>query len=107
MRDKTARWLFLTPWASPPAVLAAHLTLWGRMPEKVAVHFDTSGAPVGWMSRGESLAFDLGVLLFVIVVGSWKLRRGEARERPAGLALLNAAVVFATAVMLGVLKYNV
>ena len=107
MSEKTARLLTLLPWLSLPAVASAYLLLWERVPARLAVHFDVSGEPDGWMSRRESLAFDLAVLLFILATYSWKLyRRGPSRA-PGQLALFNAAVVFLTAVFLALLKYNV
>ena len=111
MKDKTARLLMILPWLSVPLLLAAYLLLWDSIPERMAVHFDLSGAPNGWMSRGGSLAFDLGILLFVLCVSSWKLYgRGRVESRAqtlAQLALFNAAVALMTAVFLGLLKYNI
>ena len=107
MKDKTPRLLITLPWLSPPLVLCAHLLWWDRLPERLAVHFDMSGAPDGFMSRGESLAFDLCVLLLILCVSTWKFYRRGARGSRAQLALFNAAVFFVTAVILGLLKYNV
>ena len=107
MKDKTASLLVTLPWLSLPLVLFVHLLLWERMPERLAVHFDWSGAADGWMSRGESLAFDAGVLLFVLCTYTWKFYGRGARESYARLALFNVAVVALTAVLLGVLKYNI
>jgi uncharacterized membrane protein len=111
MKDKTARLLMILPWLSVPLLVAAHLLLWDSIPERLAVHFDWSGAPDGWMSRGGSLAFDLCVLLFVLCASSWKLsrraREGSRAQTLAQLALFNVAVVLMTAVFLGVLKYNI
>ena len=107
MNAKTERLLLLLPWLSPPLVAAAHLLLWERMPERLAVHFDSAGNPDGWMTRGQSLAFDLAVLLFVLVTGTLKILRRPPGERNIYLALLYLALLFVTLVFLGLLKYNV
>ncbi len=107
MSEKMARLLLLLPWASPPLVLAAHLLARERVPLRLAVHFDWEGTPNGWMGRGESLGFDLGVLLFVLVSYTWKIYRRGPSVSSGQLAMFNLAVLFVTAIFLGVLKYNV
>src|SRR5215207_7794208 len=107
MKSSTARLLTFLPWVSLPLVAAVHLLLWERMPERLAVQFDTSGAASNWMTRGQSLGFDLAVLLFVLVTGTLKLRRQGRDERPSGLVILNAAVLFVTLLFFGLIWYNV
>jgi hypothetical protein len=107
MSTKTARLLRLLPWLSIPLLAAAYLLLWDRIPERLAVQFDTSGAVSNSMTRGQSLAFDLAVLLFILVTGTFKLRRQSQDAQHSGLLILNVAVLFVTLVFLGLLKYNV
>ena len=107
MKTSTERLLTFLPWLSPPLVAAVHLLLWERIPERLAVHFDLSGAPNGWMTRGQSLAFDLAVLLFILVTSTLKRRRQGRDEQYSGLIILNAAVLFVTLVFFGLLKYNI
>lgn len=107
MKTSTARLLTLLPWLALPAVAAAHLLLWDRMPERLAVQFDSSGAVTNSLTRGQSLAFDLAVLLFIIVTSILKLRGRGRDEQTSGLLILNAAVLFVTLLFLGLLKYNV
>jgi len=69
----------------PLAVLAALLVVWwlhvrhflGRLPERIATHFDGAGAPNGWMSRAALGTFDFAFLVFVlgVVIGSGFLLR--------------------------------
>ena len=107
MKTPTARLLTFLPWLSPPALAAAYLLLWDRMPERLAVQFDGSGAVTNSMTRGQSLAFCLAVLVFVIGTSTFKLRRSGPDERAAGLLILNASVLFVTLVFFGLLKYNI
>jgi uncharacterized membrane protein len=107
MKSSTERLLTFLPWLSLPLVAAVHLLLWDRIPERLAVQFDTSGAVSNWMTRGQSLAFDLAVLLFILVTITFKLRRRRGDERFSGLVILNAAVVFLTLVFFCLLKYNI
>lgn len=107
MKSSTERLLTFLPWLSLPLVAAVHLLLWDRIPGRLAVQFDTSGAVSNWMTRGQSLVFDLAVLLFILVTITLKLRRQGRDEQRSGLLILNAAVVFVTLVFFGFLKYNI
>ena len=107
MKTNTSRLLTLLPWLSVPLVASAYLALWDRIPERLAVHFGADGTPSGWMTRGESLVLDLALLLFILVVGTLKMRGQPPDERRAGRALLFVAVGFVTLVFLGILKYNI
>lgn len=107
MKTKTARLLTLLPWLWPPLLAAVYLWLWERIPERLAVHFGLDGTPNGWMTRGQSLAFDLAVLLFILVTSTFRSRRQTTREHGAGLVLLNAVVALVTLLLLGLLKYNI
>lgn len=107
MKTSTARLLTFLPWLSPPALAAAYLLLWDRMPERLAVQFDSSGAVTNSMTRGQSLAFGLAVLVFIIVTSTFRLRRRGGDEQTSGLLILNASVLFVTLLFLGLLKYNI
>jgi len=107
MKSSTARLLTFLPWLSLPLVAAVHLLLWDRIPERLAVQFGTSGAVSNWMTRGQSLGFDLAVLLFILVTSALKFRRQGGDEQLSGLVILNAAVAFVTLLFFGLLKYNI
>jgi hypothetical protein len=107
LKTSTERLLTFLPWLSLPLVAAVYLLLWERTPGRLAVQFDSSGAVSNWMTRGQSLAFDLAVLLFVLVTGALKLRRRGRDGQTSGLIVLNAAVLFITLVFLGLLRYNI
>lgn len=106
MKSSTERLLTFLPWLSLPLVASVHLLLWERIPERLAVQFDGSGAVTNSLTRGQSLAFALGVLV-ILVTNTLKLRGRGRDERDSGLVLLNVAVLFVTLVFLGLLKYNI
>ena len=107
MKTTPARLLWLLPWLSMPLLACVYLLLWNRIPEQLAIHFAPSGAPTSWMTRGQSLGFDLAVLLFILVTSTLRLRRQSQREQQTGLLILNIVVIFVTLVFLGLLKYNI
>ena len=49
------------------ALAAIAQALWqhGRLPEKVASHFDGGGAPNGWLSRGTHTTLQVATVLFI------------------------------------------
>src|SRR5918993_1611330 len=107
MTDRTRSLLVLLPWLSVPAVVAGFVATWQRLPQRLAVHFDGGGAPDGWMSRWQFVAFAVGVLVFVLANFTWKLLSGREAEK------FNMRLLFSyagTALVLGVfatvLKYN-
>lgn len=107
MKTNASRLLLLLPWLSLPLVAATHLLLWDRIPGRLAVQFDANGAVSNWMTRGQSLAFDLAILLFILVAGTLKLRSRGEDEQLSGLVILNVSVLFVVLVFLGLLKYNI
>ncbi len=107
MNRTKARLLLLLPWLSVPLVVTVHLALWDRIPVRLATHFDLAGEPNGWMTRGQSLGFDLAVLLFVLVSATPQVLKLEPQRRLSRLVVLNLSVLFVTLVFLGLLKYNV
>jgi uncharacterized membrane protein len=107
MKTNAPRLLLLLPWLSLPLMAAVYLLWWDRIPERLAVHFGPDGTPNNWMTRGQSLAFDLAVLLFVLVMSNLKFRRQNQTERHSGLFILNGVVLFVTLLFVGLLKYNI
>ena len=100
--------LILLPWLALPLVAGVHLALWDRLPERVAVKFDWSGAATDWMSRGKMLVFDLCVLLFVLAQYTFKLLRRDPSEGRSLWVVVSyyAGIGIITTVFLGVLLYN-
>lgn len=107
MKALTPRTLLLLPWLSLPLVGAAYLLLWDVTPERLAVHFDRALRPNGWLTRGQSLVFDLAVLLFILVTSSIKLRMQGPGGEYTNLILQYLAVGFLTLVFLATLVYNI
>ena len=107
MNDKTLRALVLLPWLSLPVVLVTFYALGDRVPERLAVHFDTSGEVNGWMSRWQFFAFSVGLLLVLLVSLGWKLRAGRA-DASFYVRMISyyAGTLILTGVVLFVLKYN-
>lgn len=107
MTDGIRRVVICLPWLSAPLVAALYLAAWDRLPARLAVHFDSSGAADGWMSRATMLAVSLGILLFVLAQYTWRLWReaGPNAKRSAYVAYY-AAVGIVTAVFLAILKFN-
>ena len=106
MTEKKRRALILLPWISLPIVLAGYAILWNRLPERLAVHFEWSGAANGWMSRGQALASQAVILLFALVSFSLKLRSRKNKDAIRTIVAYYAAVVIITAVFLWILIYN-
>jgi hypothetical protein len=99
MNDRTRSVLVLLPWLSVPLTALSFLLLWRRIPGRLAVHFDGGGAPDGWMSRRQFVAFALGVLVFVLSNFTLKLLSGREPDK------FNVRLVFyyaGTALLLGV-----
>lgn len=97
--------LVLLPWLALPLVAGVHLALWDRLPERMAVKFDTSGAAGDWMGRGMLLGFEAVILLFVLAQYTFKLLR-EPNASRAVLLSYYAGILIITAVFLAVLKFN-
>ncbi|HVH86450.1 MAG TPA: DUF1648 domain-containing protein [Terriglobales bacterium] len=67
-RLRLERLLIALPWAAIP-VLAIHLaSVWGDLPQRIAVHFDLSGRPNGWQSPQTFAIFT--AILLVVVLGT-------------------------------------
>jgi hypothetical protein len=99
--------LLLLPWLSLPLVAAVYLLLWDRLPEHLIVQLDHALRPTISTTRGQSLAFDLAILLFILVTGNLKMRGKTGVERTSTLGVMLLAVTFCTLVFFGLLVYNI
>jgi len=62
-------------WAALPAIYFQYADAWGRLPVRMATHFDASGHPNGWAPRETSMWFIMGVTAFVVVLATILLAR--------------------------------
>jgi hypothetical protein len=106
MEDKRLRNLILIPWSSVPIIMASYLFLWNGMPPEIAVHFSLSGNPVTFMSRTQSLLFDLITLLLLLTIGSWILSKRNVNTARI-LVRYYFAIVAMTIISLAILLYNI
>ena len=97
--------LLLLPWAALPLTLSFHLANWQRLPPRLAIHFNSSGAADGWLGRWELLAAETALLLFLLVRYTLRLAREEATNWWP-LVSFYAAISIVTSVFIGLLLYN-
>jgi hypothetical protein len=57
-------------WLALPLVALRNWQVWGRLPIRMASHFDAAGRANGWMFREASLTFSLGFMAFMLAVFS-------------------------------------
>ena len=108
MTDRTRSLLVLLPWLSVPVVAAGFVATWQRLPPRLAVHFDGGGAPDGWMSRWQFVAFAVGVLVFLLSNFTWKLLSGrEADKFLVRLLFYYAGTILVLGVFLAIFRHNV
>lgn len=62
-------------WAALPAIYFQYADVWGRLPVRMATHFDASGHPNGWAPRETSMWFIMGVTAFVVLLATILLAR--------------------------------
>ena len=93
MGGKLQRLLVLIPWASLPLLVGGYLSAWGRLPARLAMHFDLAGRPNGWAGRGMFLGYAIFFLLLELSVFTGILSAG--RSSPASPWLLAAYYFFA------------
>lgn len=107
MTEKTGRILILLPWLALPLIVGCYAVLWSRLPAELAVQFDwSSGAVANTLGRTQSLLLDAAVLLFVLGQFTFRLWGTSGRDMRAVFVTYYVAVIFITAVFLGILKYN-
>lgn len=61
---KMATWLM---WLALPTTALDYWRNWGRLPARMAVHFDVNWQPNGYTSREGSLMLALGIMAFMLV----------------------------------------
>ena len=55
-------------WLALPLTAFQYLSVWDLLPGRMASHFNAQWQPNGWMSRGTSLWFALGLIAFLLTV---------------------------------------
>src|SRR5215831_15554763 len=58
-------------WLALPIIVLVFGSVWQRLPERMATHFDLANQPNGWMSREETLVVVLGVSTAVLIIATW------------------------------------
>jgi hypothetical protein len=64
---QTLTWLM---WLALPLLALRYWQVWDQLPLRMATHFDINGDANGWMTRGMSLWFALGVTVFLLAVST-------------------------------------
>jgi len=57
-------------WLALPLLALRYWQVWDQLPLRMATHFDINGDANGWMTRGMSLWFALGVTVFLLAVST-------------------------------------
>ncbi|HKP71518.1 MAG TPA: DUF1648 domain-containing protein [Pyrinomonadaceae bacterium] len=107
MNTKSRRLLALIPWTLLPLLVVGYVTVWDRLPARLAIHFDIAGEPNGWMGRGAFLIYATVFLLFELSVFTLVLTT-KYRELASPFLLIAFYCVAAgeTALVWQVLEYN-
>src|SRR5437588_1262196 len=62
-------WLLVgLPWASIPVLAAHFISVWDRLPARIATHFDLQGHPNGWQSPASLAVFALAALALELAI---------------------------------------
>lgn len=76
-------------WLALPILVLDFASVWQKLPDRVATHFDLAGQPNGWMSRQEALLVILGVSTAVLIIATWIASRVQEPDPTAwGLVAL-------------------
>lgn len=58
-------------WLALPILVLNFGTVWQKLPERLATHFDLAGQPNGWMTREEAVVVMLGISTAVLIIATW------------------------------------
>lgn len=76
-------------WLALPGMVLMFGSVWQKLPERMATHFDLANQPNGWMSREEALVVILGVSTAVLIIATWIASRIQEPDATAwGLVAL-------------------
>lgn len=79
-------------WLACPAIVVRYRQVWDQLPERVATKFNSAGHATGWMTRQQSLNFNLELIAIMLAVFAIVLLVLRVRNAPSWLqwALLAA-----------------
>jgi hypothetical protein len=89
-------------WLGLPFSAFEYWSAWDRLPGRMAVHFDANWQPNGYTSREGALMLGLGIMGFLLVVGTVGALIAHALK-PSGAAWVLLAIFYLT---LGVCWYG-
>lgn len=58
-------------WLALPILVLNFGTVWQKLPDRMATHFDLAGQPNGWMTREEAVVVMLGISTAVLILATW------------------------------------
>lgn len=58
-------------WLALPVLVLDFGSVWQRLPERMATHFDLAGQANGWMPREEAVVVMLGISTAVLIIATW------------------------------------
>jgi len=70
-------------WLALPILVLDFASVWQKLPDRMATHFDLAGQPNGWMTRQEALLVILGVSTAVLIVATWIASRVQEPDATA------------------------
>ena len=70
-------------WLALPILVLDFGSVWQRLPERMATHFDLAGQPNGWMSREEAVVVMLGISTAVLIIATWIASRVKEADATA------------------------
>jgi hypothetical protein len=109
--NRTFRALIWLMWAALPLIALRYWMVWDQLPIHMATHFNAAGQANGWMTREISLAFALGITLFLLTIFTAILYLAIRQQAPdrmswAMLGFFYLVMAFMFHVNNSILAYN-
>lgn len=70
-------------WLALPILVLEFGSVWQKLPERMATHFDLAGQPNGWMAREEAVLVMLGISAAVLIIATWIASRVKEADATA------------------------
>src|SRR5438309_9549517 len=83
-------------WVALPLNGLLYAFWWGRLPARLATHFNFNNQPNGWMTREESLIFSLVIALVMVITASLVLSKIQKPDLAAWALLALFYVILGT-----------